>query len=65
MLLVLVQQVVENFLVEQCDAFEVIPRPGLEANDLINQAVGLVGEVGDVLLAGNFLFDVGRVIADL
>ena len=64
-LLVLVQQVVKNFLVEQGDAFKVISRPGLKADDLINQAVWLVGEIGDVLLAWNFLLDVGRVIADL
>ena len=59
MLLVLVQQVVENFLVEQCDAFKIISRPGLEADDLVNQSVRLVGEVGDVLLSRNFLLNVG------
>lgn len=59
MLLVLVQKVIENFLVEQCDAFKIISRSGLEADDLVYQAVRLVGEVGDVLLSRNFLLNVG------
>lgn len=65
MLLVLVEQVVEDFLVQESDAFEVVAGPGLEGDDLVDQAVGLVRQVGDVLLASHFLLHVGRVVADL
>jgi hypothetical protein len=41
-LFVLVEQVVEYLLVEQCDAFEVIAAPWFEADYLINQPVALM-----------------------
>ena len=34
-------------------------------DDLINQAVRLVRQIGDVLLSLHLLFDVGGVVADL
>jgi hypothetical protein len=64
-LLVLVQQVVEDLLVKRSDAFEVVARSGLETDDLVNEAVGLVGQVGDVLLPLNFLLHIGGVVTDL
>ena len=65
MLLVLVQQVVEDLLVKRSDAFEVVARSGLETDDLVNEAVGLVGQVGDVLLPLNFLLHIGGVVTYL
>ena len=64
-LLVLVKKIVEDLLVEQGDALEVIARAGLETDNLINQAVRLVRQVGDVLLSLHFLFNVSGVVADL
>ncbi len=41
-LLVLVQQVVEDFLVEKGDTFEIVTWARLEADNLVNQAIRLV-----------------------
>ena len=64
-LLVLVEQVVEDLLVQDSDAFEVIARARLEADDLIDQPVTLVAQVCDVLLPLHFLLDISRIVADL
>jgi len=64
-LLVFVKQIVEDFLVEESDAFEIVTRARFKRHDLVDQAIGLVGEVGDVLLSSHFLFDVGGIVADL
>mgnify|MGYP007047531751 CR=1 FL=1 len=65
MLLVLVQQVIEDLLVKQGDALKIISRPWLKRDNLVNETVGLVAQVCDVLLSQNFLLDISRVIADL
>ena len=65
MLLVLIQQIVEDLLVEKSDALEVVAASGLEADDLIDESVGLVAEIGDVLLSLDFLLDVCRIVTDL
>ena len=44
MLLVLVQQVIEDLLVEESNAFEVVSTARLEAHNLIDQTVRLVRE---------------------
>ena len=65
MLLVLVQQVVEDLPVQESDAFEVVARAWLKAYDLIDEAVRLVRQVGDVLLSLHLLLDVSGIVADL
>ena len=65
MLLVLVKQVVEDLLVEKSDTLKVVARSWLEAHDLIDESVGLVTKVGDVLLTLHFLLDVCRIVTDL
>ena len=65
MLLVFVEEIIEYFLVQESDALEVIARARLKADYLIDQSVGLVAEIGDVLLPLHFLLDVSRVITDL
>ena len=64
-LLVLVEQVVEDLLVEDGDALEVIAASRLERDDLVDESVGLVGQVGDVLLSLDFLLNIGRIVTDL
>ena len=39
MLLVLVQEVVEDLSVQQCDALKIVARPGLKTDDLIDESV--------------------------
>ena len=58
MLFVLVQQIVENLLVEDRDAFEVVAGARLERHDLVDESVRLVTQVRDVLLALHLLLDV-------
>ena len=58
MLFVLIKEVIEDLLVEQSDALEVVPAARLETHDLIDQAVRLVRQRGDVLLALDLLPDV-------
>ena len=65
MLFVFIKQVVENLLVEQGDSLKVIATSGLEADDLVDESVGLVAEVSDVLLALNLLFNIGGIVTDL
>jgi len=65
MLLVFVEEIIEYFLVQESDALEVIARARLKADYLIDQSVGLVAEIGDVLLPLHFLLDVSRVVTDL
>ena len=57
-LLILVEQVVEDLLVQDSDALEVVAGTRLKADDLIDEPVALVTEVGDVLLALHFLLDI-------
>ena len=64
-LLVLVKQVVKDLLVKQSDSLEVVTTAWFEAHNLINQAVWLVREICDVLLALHFLTHVGWVISYL
>ena len=42
MLLVLVQQVVEDLLVKDSDAFEIVSRTRFKTDDLINETIRLV-----------------------
>lgn len=65
MLLVLVQQVVEYFLVQEGDPLEVIAAPRLEAHNLIDQTVRFMRKIRDVLLPLHLLSHVCRVITDL
>ena len=65
MLLVLVKKIIEDPFVEHGDAFEVVSRPWLVAHDFVDESVGLMAEVRDVLLSLILLLDVGGVIADL
>lgn len=65
LLLVFIEEIVEYFLVQQGDAFEVVARAWLKADNLVDQAVRLVRQVCDVLLPLHFLLDVGRIVADL
>ena len=65
MLFVFVQQVVEDFLVEESDALEIVSRSGLKAYNLIDQSVGLVAQICDILLSLDFLLYVCRIVTDL
>ena len=64
-LLVLVEQIVENLFVKEGDSFEVVTRSWLETDDLVDEAVGLVAEIRDVLLTLYLLLNVGRIVTDL
>jgi len=48
----------ENLLVKNADTFKIIAASWFKTNDLINQAVRLVGQIGNILLSLNFLFDI-------
>lgn len=65
MLFVLVKEVVKDLLVEKSDSLEIIARPWLETDDLIDESVGLMTQVSDVLLSLNFLFHICRIVTDL
>ena len=65
MLLILVQQVIEDLPVEEGDTLEVIVRAWLKAYYFINESIGLVRQVSDVLLSLHLLLHISRVIADL
>ena len=65
MLLILIQEVVEDLLIEESDALEVIPAAGLEAHDLVDQAVRLMTQASNVLLSLHLLAHVGGVVANL
>ena len=65
MLLVLVQEIVEDLLVEESDPLEVVPAAGLEAHDLVDQAVRLMTQASDVLLPLHLLAHVRGVVANL
>ena len=65
MLLVLIQEIVEDLLIEESDPLEVVPAAGLEAHDLVDQAVRLMTQTSDVLLPLHLLAHVGGVVADL
>ena len=65
MLLVLVQQVVEDLPIEEGDAFEIVARARLKAHDLIDESVGLVRQVSDVLLSLHLLLHISRIVANL
>jgi hypothetical protein len=64
-LLVLVKQIVEDLFVKEGDSLEVVTRSWLETDDLVDETVGLVAEVCDVLLTLNLLLNVGRIVTDL
>ena len=59
MLLVLIEEIVEDLLIEESDALEVIPAAGLEAHDLVDQAVRLMTQTCNVLLPLHLLAHVG------
>lgn len=65
MLFVLVQQVVEDLLIQNGDTFEIVSAARFETDDFIDQTVGFMGQIGNVLLALNFLFYVSGIVADL
>jgi hypothetical protein len=65
MLLILIQEVVEDLLIEESDALEVIPAAGLEAHDLVDQAVRLMTQASNVLLSLHLLAHVGGVVSNL
>ena len=65
MLLVLIQQVVEDLLVQDRDALKVVTTARLKGDDFVDEPVGLVRQIGDVLLPLNFLLDVGGIVTDL
>ena len=65
MLFVLVQQVIEDLPVEEGDTFEVIARAWLKAYYFINESIGLVRQVSDVLLSLHLLLHICRIIANL
>jgi hypothetical protein len=64
-LLVLVKKVVKNFLIQQGNTFKIVSGPGLEADNLIDETVGLMAQVCDVLLSLNFLLHICRIVTDL
>jgi hypothetical protein len=65
MLLILVKQIFKNFGIKEGNTFKIVARSRFEANDLVYESVGLMGQIGDVLLARNFLLDVSRVVTNL
>ena len=65
MLLVLVEQVVENLLIKESDTFEIVSGARFETDNFIDQAVGLMRQIGNVLLSLDFLLDVGGIVTDL
>lgn len=65
MLFVLIEKVIENLLVEQRYALEVVAAAWLETHDLVDETVRLMRQRGDVLLSLHLLAHVGRVIAYL
>ena len=65
MLLILVKQIFKNFGVKEGNTFKIVARSRFEANDFVYESVGLMGQIGDVLLARNFLLDVSRVVTNL
>lgn len=65
MLLVFIKQVVEDLLVKEGDAFEIVTRARLKTDNLIDESVRLVGQVGDVLLPLNLLLNVGGIVPNL
>ena len=64
-LFILVEEVVKDLLIEKCDTLEVVTRSWFETDDLVDQSVGLVAQVSDVLLPLDFLFDICRIVTDL
>ena len=65
MLFVFVKEIVEDFFVEQCNTLEIVATARLEADDFVDEAVGLMRQVSDILLTLHLLLDVCRVISDL
>ena len=65
MLLILIKQIAENFLVQKGDSLKVVSTSGLEADNFINEPIRLVGEVCDILLPLHLLFDIGRIVTNL
>ena len=65
MLFVLIQQVIEDLLIKQSDALKIVTTPRFEANDLIYKSIGLMGQVGNVLLSLDFLSHISGIITDL
>ena len=65
MLLILIQKVVEDLLVKKGDTLEIISGSWLKTYDFIDESVGLVGKVGDVLLSLHLLFYICRIVTDL
>ena len=65
MLLILIQQIVENLLVEKSDALKVITASGFEADDFVDESVGFVAQVSNVLLPLHLLLDICRIVTDL
>ena len=59
MLFVLIKQIVEDLLVQKSDAFKVVSGAWLKRHDLVDEPVGLVAQVGNVLLSVDFLLYVG------
>jgi len=65
MLLVFVQKIIEDLLVQKCDSFKIVTGSWFEGNDFINESVGLMTQVSNVLLSLNFLLDICRIISNL
>lgn len=65
MLLVLIQKIVENLLVQKSDSFKIITGSWLKRNDFINKSIGLMTQIGNILLSLNFLFDISWIISNL
>jgi len=65
MLFVLIQKIIEDLFVQESDSFKIVTRSWLEGNNFINEPVGFMTQVGNVLLSLNFLLDVSWIISNL
>ena len=65
MLLIFVEQIVEDLFVEQSDSIEIVSWSGFKTDNLIDQAIWLMGQICNVLLPLHFLFDISWIVANL
>jgi len=65
MLFILIQKIVEDLLVQKSDSFKIVTGSWLEGNDFINESVGFMTQISNVLLSLNFLLDICWIISNL
>ena len=65
MLLVFIEQIVEYFLIEHRNSFEIVAASRFKAHNFIDKSIRLMGKPCNVLLPLHLLADVGRIITDL